>query len=209
MMIYSICLNAQDESSKFHFGVFVGLSAPEGDFGSTSSEKAGFADIGFCGMVEGSFEFVPRYYWTTSISLSINSLDVESLQNNLQQILSGINIDAGNYTTTWFMTGLGSKMDLSPTIKLYALLQLGLLVPSYPDITLSYGAESITQTTSSNPAFAYGFGAGLNISQFDIAFRYYLSEPEYEQSASYQGEKTLVTVSMPTRIIEILLGYNF
>ncbi len=209
LILISLNVCAQSEKSKFQFGVFAGLSVPQGDFGSTSNEKAGYADLGFCGSIEGALEFVENYYWVSSVSFSLNSLDQESLQNNIQALIPGTTVEAGDYTTAWIMTGLGSDVILSPTIKLYALLQLGLLLPNYPDITISNSSESITQTTSSNPALAYGFGAGINISKFNIGLRYYGGEPEYEQSATYQGAITKVNVEMPTMILEILLGYNF
>lgn len=209
LILIPLSINAQDEISKFHFSVFAGLSLPQGDYGSTSSEKAGFAELGPCASIEGSLEFVQNYYWVSSVSFAINSIDQESLENNLQSLIPGTTVEAGDYSSTWFMTGLGSDMSLSLSINLYVLLQLGLLLPSYPDITLSNSGESIKQTTKSNTAFAYGFGAGITISQFNIGFRYYRGEPKYEQSAVYQGVTSNVNVELPTMIFEIMLGYNF
>lgn len=137
-----------------------------------------------------------------SISLTFNSLDEKSMKDQL----SGIDVTTDNYITTWVMTGMCFKTVASSTTQVYGLAQLGILISSFPDVTLSYGGNSITQTTSMATAFAYGFGAGIIINKFNLGIRYYSGEPEYEQSASYAGSSSSAKVRLPATVLQLLVG---
>lgn len=206
VFMFSNVLFAQEITSPFKFSLYGGASLPTGDFSSTAiAEKSGYATTGFCAMIEGSKEFGETINWISSVSLAINGFDESTLESQL----GGLSVSADNYITTWIMTGAGLETPLAPMVNFYALAQIGLLVSSVPDITISYGGESITQTTNTGTAFAYGFGAGIKITKLNIGMRYYSGEPEYEQTASYNGVTGTNKIKLPASIIELLVGLNF
>lgn len=198
----NIC--AQENATPMRFSLYGGAALPQGDFGSTNGDKAGYANTGFCAIIEGSKILIESVNWTSSISFAINSLDESSMEDQS----SGITVTTDNYITTWAMSGIGFETIASPTVKIYGLGQIGLLLSSFPDIKLSYGGESITQTKKMGTAFTYGFGAGIIINKFNIGIRYYSGEPEYEQSASYSGVSSTAKVKMPATILQLLVGFN-
>lgn len=195
---------SQENISPMSFSLYGGVAFPQGDFSGTSGDKAGYANTGFCAMIEASKNLSGTVNWTSSISLAINSLDESSMEDQL----SGFTVTTDNYITTWAMTGIGFETIASPTVKIYGLGQVGLLISSFPDIKLSYSGESITQTTKAGTAFAYGFGAGVIINKINLGLRYYSGEPEYEQSASYSGVSGTAKVKMPATILQLLVGFS-
>jgi hypothetical protein len=186
------------------FSLYGGASLPQGDFGSTNGDKAGYAKTGFCVMIEGSKNLNESLNWISSVSLALNSLDESEMENKL----SGFTVSSGNYITTWVMTGVGFETVASPSVKIYGIGQIGLLLSSFPDIKLSSGGTSITQTTKMGTSFAYGFGAGVIITKINIGIRYYSGEPEYEQTASYGNVTGSAKVKMPATVLQLLIGFN-
>lgn len=205
VILLSSSVFAQDEKPPVRFSLSGGIVMPQGDFGSTSGEKGGYASTGFGGMLEMSKNMNENINWVTSVSMDINSMDANTMTN---QWGHGT-VTAGNYVTTWVMTGIGIESVASPTVKVYGVGQIGLLFSSFPDITLSSGGQSITQTAKLANAFAFGIGAGLMINKLNVGLRYYTAEPEYEQSATYMGYTGTAKVKMPAAVLQLMLGVNF
>jgi len=201
---FSGVLTAQEYAPPMSFSLYVGAALPQGDFSGTTGDKAGLAKTGFCAMIEGAKSLNESVNWVSSISLALNSMDESAIESQM----SGPTVSAGNYITTWAMTGIGFETVASPTVKIYGVAQLGLLLSSFPDVTISYGGTSITQTTKMGTAFAYGFGAGVLINRFNIGLRYYTGEPEYEESASYSGVSRTVKVKLPATILQLMVGFS-
>lgn len=199
---------AQEHAPQMRFSLYGGAAVPQGEFGSISGDKGGFANTGFCAMIEGSRVLAENINWISSVSLAINGTDEASLENDVQDIYPDITVTSGNYTTIWAMTGIGFETIASPEIRIYGLGQMGLLFSSFPDITFSSGGESISQTTTSEVAFAYGLGTGIIINKLNISIRYYASEPEYKQSVSYMGETTSAKTKMPAAILQLMFGFS-
>ncbi|MDP3829652.1 MAG: hypothetical protein Q8Q47_00190, partial [Ignavibacteriaceae bacterium] len=141
--------------------------------------------------------------WTSSFSLAFNSLDESAMEDQLP----GATVTTDNYVTAWIMTGIGFETIASPTVKIYGLGQIGLLFSSFPDIKLSSGGSSITQTTKMGTSFGYGFGVGVIINKINLGIRYFSGEPEYEQSASYGGMTSSAKVKLPATVLQLLIGF--
>ena len=212
LITLTVTLVAQDEPEnmeKMRISLFGGASLPQSDFGSTSSQKSGFAKTGFCAMLEGSKRMDQSLNWTSSVSLSINGTDEAVLQSQAQQVFgSGTTVTAGSYVTTWVMTGLKFESPTSSTGGIYAMGQIGILFSSFPDMTFSNSGSSITQTASLATAFAYGFGGGFQTEKVNIGLRYYTGEPEYEQSVSGSGISGSAKVKLPATVLQLMLGVN-
>ena len=212
--------SAQESSSSMHFSLFGGIALPQGDFGSTvrDNDKAGFAKTGFCAMAEGSKNLNENVLWVSSLSLTLNNMD-ESAMKDPRYDWDDYSVSAGNYLTSWAMTGIGYETVISPTINLYCVGQIGLLLSSVPDVKVSndYYYYSQTFTTKMGVSFAYGFGAGVKINNFNVGLRYYSGEPEYEQTDKYilhgpylnEGGTTTKKVKMPATVLQLLVGITF
>ncbi|MDP2366471.1 MAG: hypothetical protein Q8M94_22180 [Ignavibacteria bacterium] len=203
VFIFPNNIYAQEDLSSMRYSLYGGASLPQGDFSSTTSEKAGYAKIGFCGMLEGSKSISESVNWTSSFSLAFNSLDESAMEDQLP----GATVTTDNYVTAWIMTGIGFETIASPTVKIYGLGQIGLLFSSFPDIKLSSGGSSITQTTKMGTSFGYGFGVGVIINKINLGIRYFSGEPEYEQSASYGGMTSSAKVKLPATVLQLLIGF--
>jgi hypothetical protein len=204
LFTFSNSVFAQDNTNQMRFSLYGGAALPQGDFSSTNGDKAGYAKTGFCVMIEGSKNIAESINWVSSVSLASNSLD----ESEMESKLSGISVSSGNYFTTWAMTGVGFETVASTSVKIYGAGQIGLLLSSFPDITLSSGGTSITQTTKMGTAFAYGFGVGMIINKINIGIRYYTGEPEYTEKASYGGISNTYKAKLPATVLQLLIGFN-
>jgi len=204
LFTFSNIVFAQESITPLRFSLYGGAALPQGDFSSTNGDKAGYAKTGFCVMIEGSKNIAESINWVSSVSLASNSLD----ESEMESKLSGISVSSGNYITTWVMTGVGFETVTSPSVKIYGSGQIGLLLSSFPDITLSFGGTSVTQTTEMGTAFAYGFGVGIIINKINIGIRYYTGEPEYTEKASYGGITNTFKAKLPATVLQLLIGFN-
>ena len=209
---------AQENTSSIHFSLLGGLSLPQGDFGSTANakneDKAGFANTGFCAMVEGSKNLNESIMWVSSLSLALNSMDESVGRSRYSEEKATV----GSYLTSWAMTGIGYETAISPTINIYGTGQIGLLLSSVPDVEASsgYSASSFKVTTKMGTSFAYGFGGGIKINKINIGIRYYTGEPEYEESevysystAGYSSSSTDTRkVQRPATVLLLMIGIN-
>jgi len=214
IFIFSNSIFAQ---GTYQFRLYAGAVFPQGDFGSTSTEKAGFANTGFCIMLEGEAISYVNVTWVSSVSFAVNSLDESSMRDQISQELSqvlgspvSITLDVDSYITTWIMTGIRVQKFITPSVTLYGSGQIGLLLSRFPDIKVYLMDVPITQTTTMGKAFAYGFSAGTCINdKVSIGIAYYSSEPEYEQTASSMGTTLAdVRVKLPASVLQLMVGIS-
>ncbi len=104
--IISNLLFAQDNLEPISLSLYAGTALPQGNFGRTDVQKAGFAKTGFCAIIEASKNLEENVNWITSVDLAVNNLNYTEIQN-LQK--SDVKVTAGNYLTTWIMTGIGCE----------------------------------------------------------------------------------------------------
>jgi len=219
LLILGSNASAQESTSSMHFSLFGGIALPQGDFGSTvrDNDKAGFAKTGFCAMAEGSKNLNENVLWVSSLAFALNSAD-ESAMKDPSDYWDEYSVSAGNYLTSWAMTGIGYETAISPTINIYGTGQIGLLLSSVPDVEASsgYSASSFKVTTKMGTSFAYGFGGGIKINKINIGIRYYTGEPEYEESevysystAGYSSSSTDTRkVQRPATVLLLMIGIN-
>ncbi|MDP3683406.1 MAG: hypothetical protein Q8S01_05685 [Ignavibacteria bacterium] len=213
---------AQESTSSMHFSLFGGIALPQGDFGSTviDYDKAGFAKTGFSAMVEGSKNLNENVLWVSSLSLALNSMD-ESAMKNRDSFYEEYNATAGSYLTTWAMTGIVYETAISPSINIYGVGQIGLLLSSVPEVKISgsnyYGPFTENITSKIGTSFAFSLGGGVKINKINIALRYFSGEPEYEQT--YKGDVLTVIdgyytitdsktekTKKPASVLQLLVG---
>jgi hypothetical protein len=195
------------------------MSLPLSDFSSTTVSDAGFANPGFSAMFEADKNINENIYWASSISFTLNHLDKYSLQSSLGNNLALLignnmgfqsNVSAGNYTTTWIMTGFGFELPVLPDVKFYSVEQIGLLISTFPDISFYNYNTSGVITTTTGTAFAAELGAGIIIiDHINIGLRYYTGEPYYKQTLTFSGSTENVKEEFPVTILQFMIGYNF
>jgi hypothetical protein len=201
-----------------HFSVFGGAAFPLGDFSSTTANDAGFANTKYCAMIEADKNISEDVYWASSISFAVNGFDKNSLQSSLGNYLAVLignnmgfesNVWSGHYTTTWIMTGFGFEVPFSPTIKIYSVEQIGLLISTFPDISFVNYNTTGTLTTTTGTAFATELGVGVIIHNINLGLRYYTGEPYYKQTLAFAGSTENVREDFPVTILQFIIGYNF
>jgi hypothetical protein len=209
---------AQEDSRLLHFTFFGGAAFPLSDFSSTTANNAGFANTGYCVMIEADKNISKDVYWASSISFAVNGLNKNSLQSSMGTSLAILignnmgfvsNVWADNYTTTWIMTGFGFEMPVSSAIKIYSVEQIGLLISTFSDISFSNYNTSGTLTTKAGTAFAAELGAGAIIDNINIGLRYYAGEPYHRQTLTFSGSTEDIREEFPVTIVQFIIGYNF
>ena len=201
-----------------HYSIFAGMSLPLSDFSSTTVSDVGFANPGFSAMFEADKNINKNVYWASSISLAVNHLAKYPLQSSLGNNLALLignnmgfqsNVSAGNYTSTWIVTGFGFEILASPAVKIYSVEQIGLLISTFPDISFTNYNTSGVITTTTGTAFAAELGAGIIIiDHINIGLRYYTGEPYYKQTLTFSGSTENVKEEFPVTILQFMIGYN-
>lgn len=195
-----------NESTRPSFSLLGSMSLPIGEFASTNSIEAGFANLGFGIGLDALIPFTKNLGWISNISFIYHSVDKSSMGSMLGGI--GLKVtDAGNYFTYWFLTGLDIEAEISPHTNIYMLAQAGLLLSSFPDIVVSYSGSTIKQTTTLGKVFSYCVGMGVKLKNINIGIRLYDGKPEYEQTATYGNNKAIVKVKLPVTVFQIMAGF--
>lgn len=209
---------AQQDSlgKKWSFQIGGGLSLPVGDFGSTSSANAGGAKTGFTFNADLGRVLGGGFAWWTSLIYSRNSLNDEFVQTLTGT--SSFSGDLGSWTTIWPMTGVRYFGTTSPTIGIYGIGQIGLLLGSTPEVSVTSGGSRVTSKSKSSSALAFGFGGGLIIkNRFNVGIRYITAQPQYDLQQTvtislpgFQSTQTITgKADAPTSLFQLVVGIVF
>jgi hypothetical protein len=199
-------------TNRINVQVFGGLAIPTGDFASTSSVEAGGAQTGFVVGGELGLNFVGGLAWWNTVAVSFNSLNEELVEDLAG--LTSVSGDFGSWTTIWPMTGLKYTSWVAPGVAIYATGQIGLLVGSTPEVSVSSSGFNYSSKSFSSSSFAYGFGAGLLVAdRFTAGLRYLTGQPEYDIEFRVSGpgftSTTTGKTDQPTSIIQLTVGVMF
>ena len=205
LIVVMLCANDFAQvADPMRFSLNAGVSLPQGDFGSTSGKTAGYATTGFCAALDATKMLSETASWVSTFNLSLNKMDESIISSQI----GGLSVSTGYYATSWIMTGFGFETPVSLVSNLYAVGQIGALYSNFPDITISSGGSSITQTTTSSLTFALGFIVGIKFEKVKIGVRYYYGNPEYEESVSSGGSTTTAKETLPASVLQLMLGIN-
>ena len=199
-------LQAQDSETPYRVSLYGGASIPMGDFSKTGVNKSdGFANTGFCAMLEGRMTLSESFLWVSSITMSINGMAEGDLQNRS----FGYKVSADSYNQFWFLTGFSFDLINRSKSKLIGILQIGTLVPSFPDIT--YSSNNIisgTQSATGSLTLAYGFALEMLLKDISISVKYSAASPEFEITNKWTNYSYKNTFTLPQNNIQIMLGVN-
>ncbi len=200
----SLVAQHMTEKAPFKLRLYSGLSLPMGDFASESGEKAGLATTGFLVMLEAASPMSPIIDLTFSLTLAQNSFN----DTKASEQLSPIDVSAGSYYMTWFMGGLQIGPESYNGSRFYIAGNLGLLFPSFPDITLQYQGSKSTIVTESKVAVGYGFGAGVQLDKINIGIRYLSATPSYTQKVERSTGRGF-DMELPASVLLVMIGFTF
>lgn len=196
--------------TKAIFGFHGGAGIPVGDFASTTGSSAGGAKIGFSGGMDFRLAFSDYVNWSASLNVSLSSLDEQALRATFGAPTS---LSAGSWTTIWALTGLGFRETVAPQIKFFSNGEIGALIGSSPEYSVSgyVGSQfiSISQKSSTAISFAYSVRAGLEISNFLLGVGYFAGKPKYDVTATGGGLSSSGSFEQSTSIIQVYTGIVF
>jgi hypothetical protein len=213
-------INAQPAYKPYFtsFSVMLGRSVPIGSFASMSGTNSGFAKVGLCAEIKSNTSLYPRLAWINSINVSTNAFNQVAYCDDEPNI----NISTGRHFTGWALTGLALDIPISDSFTPYVSGQIGLLVSSFPDITLKRHIEDenliinyqMEQTAKPATAIAYGLTVGLKVKLIHLAIRYNYAAPRYNTTLksgfdSYYLQTIRSTMEVPTGMLQFLMGINF
>ncbi|MBI5216627.1 MAG: hypothetical protein HY960_12820 [Ignavibacteriae bacterium] len=189
------------EDSYTRWTIFVGMSFPTSDFGSTDihNSEAGLAKQGFS--VGFFYHNVPNegIELTLKEYLSYNTVDEASYSRGLP---SGVSVDAGPWFTWWTMGGFGANIRIQEDKRINFGGLLGVLLGVSPEISATDGYNSVKLSSAAGADFAYGGYFGFSINRFVLEGIYSASEPEYETDVS--GAK--FKLKQKTTLIQLTVG---
>jgi hypothetical protein len=192
------------QQSPFKLRLSTGLSMPMGDFKAVTGEKAGLATPGLVGMLEVTKPISEIIDITLSVTFAHNDMNVYKIEEELSKIISPVFVNSASYYTTWIMTGVQLGHDSFEDSRFYLSANLGLLFSSFPDLTVKYQGQSLTQKTESGMTFGFGFGAGMQYDFLNVGIRYLAGTPKVEDSIGNSAD-----VKVPVSVLLLMLGITF
>jgi len=191
------------------FSLFAGAGIPTGDFASTNGQTAGFAKPGFALGAQYVYPLRNSVLWSLSITASFNPMD-ESALLQAAGLPPTLTTDISSYSTIVPMFGMGFHSPPSSSVVVYGIAEVGLMFASSPDLSISSGSESVSQSSASAITEAYGFHGGLFINnRVNISLKYLLGQPKYKVTATGGGFSTTVEAEQPTGLLQLLAGITF
>jgi hypothetical protein len=214
LLIVFIAVMGYGQTGEGKFGIFGGLSMPQGEFADDDFEDdSGFAKMGFC--IGG--EYVkqlnsPGLSWVTNISVVLNGLDEDPIAEGYEEMAyEDFTADAGSYINVPIMTGLRYSTETSPTMQMYGIAQIGLNYMKYPTIELQGDDGSADIEIDATTSFGFAIGGGIIMNnKFNIGIRYLTFGDQdvdgelkipYEDDVQIEGEFSLsyllITIGIP------------
>lgn len=201
---------SEDEGTK-RGGVmlFGGLGLPNGAFGKTDGDDAGFAKSGFFGGAEIMFSLASGIGIVLDGRYMINKLNEEEMTKALP---SGATVSVGQYTNILPMGGI--RLYTTGPIGLFADAQVGYMFAKYPDYSYSYtylGTKYSGQQDSQNgKGLAYGASAGLDIGNtLVVGASYIITKPKFESTTGSGATATTSTMEQQMNMIQVWAGIRF
>jgi hypothetical protein len=179
-----------------------GASFPLGDFGSASSNMAGFASTGYALSGAITYRALTGFDVGAHLAFSSNEFDAKRL-SDAAGIPEGI-ITAGYYFNMAFMATVGFNLNAAAGVDYYGRAYGGLIWCQSPDIKGSWaGMTDVLLPRGSAYPVVWGLGTGVKMFVVDLSMRYLRAEPEYE----IRSGADLVRLKQPTHLILLTLGY--
>ena len=191
------------------FMLFGGLAMPNGEFGKTDGDNAGFAKTGYFGGAEIMFSLAPSIGIVIDGRYIINKLNEEEMTKSVP---SGATVSVGQYTNILPMAGI--RLYTTGPIGLFVDAQAGYMFSKLPEISYSYTYLGATysgkQDSQNGKALAYGASAGLDIGNtLVIGASYIISKPKFDLTSGSGSSATTTTMEQQMNMIQVWAGIRF
>jgi len=191
-LIPTVCFS---QNATGEFNLFGGIALPQGDFKDDPDDPdSGLAKTGFgVGVNHIRPLTTPGMSWITSAALLYNGMEVDESDYDLDYYGIDVTVDAGAWINIPIMTGLKYETEVSPTMKIYGLGQVGINMVKAPklEIKASSSSSSVKAETEYDMAssFGYVFGGGIVLSEkISVGLRYFaLGEPKIKGTVKASG----------------------
>jgi len=189
--------------------LFGGLALPNGEFGKTDGDKAGFAKSGFFGGAEIMFSLAPSIGIVLDGRYMINKLNEDELMKG-----SGPSITASFGQWTGILPMGGIRLYTTGPIGLFVDAQAGYMFAKSPETSYSgtfNGVPINVKNESQNgKGLAYGASAGIDIGNtLVIGGTYIISKPKFESTSGSGSSATTTTTELPMNMIQVWAGIRF
>jgi len=187
--------------------LFGGLSMPNGAFGKTDGDDAGFAKQGYFGGAEIMFSLAPGIGIVLDGRYIINKYDDSQIAAALGK-LSGISYTVGSYTGILPMGGI--RLYTTGSLGLFVDGQAGYMFAKSPEITITGSGVNEKVDAVSGKGLAYGASAGIDIGNtLVIGATYIICKPKFEMTVTAGSQQTTQTAEQPMNMIHAWVGIRF
>ena len=187
--------------------LFGGLSMPNGEFGKTDGDNAGFAKKGYFGGAEIMFSVAPSIGIVLDGRYIINKYDDSQFASSLASY-PGLSYSVGSYTGILPMGGI--RLYTTGAIGLFVDGQAGYMFAKSPEITVTGPGVNEKVDAVSGKALAYGGSAGIDIGNtLVVGATYIICKPKFDMTVSAGSQQTTQTVEQPMNMIHVFAGIRF
>jgi hypothetical protein len=198
---------APSGTSRGGFMLFGGLAMPNGDFGKTDGDNAGFAKTGYFGGAEIMFSLAPSIGIILDGRYIINKYDDSQIAKALGTF-SGISYTVGSYTGILPMGGI--RLYTTSSIGLFVDAQAGYMMAKSPEITITGPGVNEKVDAVSGKGLAYGASAGIDIGNtLIVGGSYIICKPKFEMTATQNGQQVTQTAEQQMNMIQVWAGIRF
>jgi hypothetical protein len=187
--------------------LFGGIGLPNGAFGKTEGDDAGFAKTGYFGGAEIMFSLAPSIAIVLDGRYLIHKYDDSEIAKAIGN-LSGISYTVGSYTGILPMGGI--RLYTTSAIGLFVDAQAGYMFAKSPEVTITGPGVNEKVDAVSGKGLAYGASAGIDIGNtLIVGASYIISKPKFEMTATQNGQQVTQTAEQPMNIIQVFAGIRF
>ena len=183
-----------------------GLSIPVGDFADDSGSDAGSAGIGFT--VVGDYLVPlgsPGLDWMTSASVAVNTVDEDAFDVFNVDV---DDVDTGFWINVPVLTGIRYQTEVSPTVDIFGLGQVGLNVVRAPSGEVNDFDPSVEFSPGIATALGFSFGGGIVLNErIQIGVRYnILGNPDIEYDLEQGDASDEIEGEVALSLIQLTVG---
>jgi hypothetical protein len=197
----------QSGTTRGGFMLFGGLALPNGEFGKTDGDNAGFAKKGYFGGAEIMFSVAPSIGIVLDGRYIINKYDDSQIATMIGSY-PGYTYSVGSYTGILPMGGI--RLYTTGTLGLFVDAQAGYMFAKSPEVTVTGPGVNEKVDAVSGKGLAYGASAGIDIGNtLVIGATYIICKPKFEMTVTAGSQQTTQTAEQPMNMIQVFAGIRF
>jgi len=187
--------------------LFGGLGLPNGAFGKTEGEDAGYAKQGYFGGAEIMFSLAPGVGIVLDGRYMINKLNEEEI---LKQVGGGSNVSVSLGSFTGILPMAGLRLYLPAPLSIFVDAQAGYMFAKTPEMTYTAPGFSQKVESQNGKGLALGASAGIDIGNtLIVGATYIITKPKFESTSTTGGTSTTTTMEQQMNMIQAWVGIRF